>query len=652
MGLLINIDNGGTFTDACVSHGERLVWVKALTTPHDLTRCFQDVLERAATELYGEEASLARLLAETDHLRYSTTSTTNAVVEHTGAPVGLIVEAGEEEALYGAAELAAGDGALWAEMVPHRPLGIPVAGAEGIDPERVTEVVNALVSLGVHRLVVAVRDPRVEGEVKAILLDRYPRHLLGAIPVLFSHELVRDADAARRTVTAVVNSYLHPGLEHFLYSAEQVVRARHLRSPLLIFRNDGDSARVAKTVALKTYGSGPRGGVEGAMAYARHYDLSCVVTLDVGGTTTDLSVVREHVATPLRYGRAGALPLSFPAADVESMGIGGSSVFRVAEGAIRIGPDSVGAAPGPACFGRGGGEATMTDALLAAGLLDPRDYLGGEIQLDAERARAAIEQHVAKPLGVEGGEAVRRMWAEYEEAIAGRVRAALGAQGVAPEGAVLLAFGGAGPMSACGVAENAGIGRVLIPQLSSVFSAFGISFSDLGHRYRVPLGDAEAEGFESAAAALRRRAERDMYGEGVEPQRCAFELALAGAREGRERVHPVAAGTFGELRGAAEREELADPELELRALYPLPHLNLAAADDGGTPQTPQASGRRGVDLEAGDRLEVETFVLADLAPGASAAGPALVCDTYLTAFIRPGWRFRVTGNGDLLVEAH
>ena len=165
---------------------------------------------------------------------------------------------------------------------------------------------------GALRLVVALSSEAAEQNIRSALLDRYPRHLLGAIPFLISSELAEDADMARRTVTAVINSYLHPGMEHFLYGAENICKAQHLRRPLLIFRNDGDSARVAKTTAIKTWGSGPRGGLEGSLAYARHYDLDAVVAMDVGGTTTDISVVLDKTVKQLAYGEIRLKRMSKP----------------------------------------------------------------------------------------------------------------------------------------------------------------------------------------------------------------------------------------------------------------------------------------------------------------------------------------------------
>jgi len=319
MGLLVNIDNGGSFTDAIATDGDRVLHVKAPTTPHDLTQCFVAVLERLALACYGEP-DLARLLGDTEHLRYSTTSGTNAVVEHKGSPVGVMVLAGEEETLYGSATSLSAS-TLWRAMVPQPVVGLDFSGG-GLDASRLMAGVNGLISHGVARIVVALPDPRQEALVKDEVLERYPRHLLGAIPVLFSCELIRDPDHGRRLFSAVVNSYLHPGMELFLYGAERVTRQHHLRRPLLIYRNDGDSARVAKTTAIKTYGSGPRGGMAGAEAYARWYRSPLLVAMDIGGTTTDISTVVDGVATQLGHGLVGdeEIPSSFPMGDIVSIG--------------------------------------------------------------------------------------------------------------------------------------------------------------------------------------------------------------------------------------------------------------------------------------------------------------------------------------------
>ncbi len=648
MSILVNIDNGGTFTDVCVSDGDRVVHSKSPTTPYDLTRCVVDVLKRASVELYGAE-DLPKLLQRTSRLRYSTTSGTNAVVERKGSTVGLIVEDGEERTVYGAIEAFAGKGGLWDAMVPNPPRAIDVRGDAGPDANAVGKVVNELLALGAPRIVVALRSAQAERLVKDIILDRYPRHLLGAVPVLFAHELSNDPNDARRTVTAVVNSYLHPGMEHFLYAAEDQLKNNHLGSPLLIFSNDGDSRRVAKTTAVKTYGSGPRGGLEGALAFARLYGCKTLAGMDIGGTTTDLCVVSEGRAPLLAYGHADDLPLSFATGDLESYGLGGSSVFRVAEGEIVIGPDSVGAAPGPACFQRGGTEATITDALLVAGVLDADLYLGGDLRLDVERAKAAILERVAEPLGIDLRAAVQRMSLAYEQNIAHVILESLRHHGAKPADTTLLAFGGAGPLSACGIAEHSGIKRIIVPALAAVFSAYGIGFSDLGHRYQADIAGAGAD-LEQLADDLRSRAERDMYGEGLASADYRVEVSIWGRSGDREVVTPQNGRDLATLATNLASEGLCDLRLQVRAVHDLPKMQLVPDEPVGE-ATWAAAATVEIDLGNAGTTPVPAVDRDALAPGAQGDGPVLIRDRYLTCLVTPGWRFRVTANRDLVLEA-
>jgi N-methylhydantoinase A/oxoprolinase/acetone carboxylase beta subunit len=642
MSILVNIDNGGTFTDVCISDAQRVVHAKSPTTPHDLTQCFLEVLRRGARELYGEP-DVARLIREAECLRYSTTSGTNAVVEHKGTPVALLVDAGEETRVYGALERLADD-TLWRAMVPHPPAGIAVAADGAVDAGEFTAIINRMLAEGALRLVVALSSEAAEQNVKALLLDRYPRHLLGAIPFLISSELAPDGDLARRTVTAVVNSYLHPGMEHFLYGAENICKEQHLKRPLLIFRNDGDSARVAKTTAIKTWGSGPRGGLEGAVAYARHYGLDAVVAMDVGGTTTDISVVTGQRVAQRAYGEIEGAPISFSLPNIHSFGVGGSSVLRVENGVIRIGPDSVGAAPGPACFARGGTEATLTDALLVAGVLEPSKYLGGELPLDPARAEQAVRSRIAEPLGVEVAQAAAAIISTFEATVGREVGAAIAASGRNAADATLLAFGGGGPIIAAGIARAAGIGRVLVPRLASVFSAFGIGFSHLAHEYQIPL-DGRAQDLPRVRQELMRRAERDMYGEGVDPGGCRYEFSLWAAADGHAVERPIDGGKAAPAAGES------DPRVSLRAVHELPTLELMP-NTVAAYRAVSAGAWAEVGLDGRNGGKLGLFDDATLAPGDEVAGPALVRGSYLTCVVASGWRLRVASNGDLFLEGN
>jgi len=632
MGILVNIDNGGTFTDVCVTGGDRVVHAKTATTPHDLNRCFVDGLKAVSERLYGEE-DLVRLLRETDHLRYSTTSGTNAVVERKGTPVALLVDSGAEEDIYGIADSIEAE--LWQAMVPHRPVGI-VVGADGsVDPEAFTTAVNALLATNAERIVVALHSAASERAVKSLLLERYPRHLLGAVPFTLSHDLVPDPDDARRTVTAVLNAYLHSGMEHFLYGAEKASKTNGLTRPLLIFRNDGDSARVAKTTAVKTWGSGPRGGLEGLLAYASLYDSDVLIGMDIGGTTTDMSIVVDKELRVRAYGHIDSARISLPIPDLNSVGLAGSSVVAVVDGEIRIGPRSVGAAPGPACFARGGADATVTDALLLAGVLDADRYLGGDLKLDAPRAERALAAHVAEPLGISASAAAVAVLRAFQDKEGAAVRQIVASAGRDPAEATLLAFGGAGPVLACGIARAAGVARVIVPHLSAVFSAFGIGFSGLAHEYSVPLdGDMESE-----REALLARARRDMFGEGVAPEACNFET----------RIRSVADGTIRDAVWSNGSRPHGD-HLVVRASHPLPTFELIA-DRSRATESAAPSGSRRINLGDHGDGEVPVYDGDELLPTETAHGPAIVAGDYFTCLIEPGWWFRVGTNYDLILEA-
>ena len=213
--------------------------------------------------------------------------------------------------------------------------------------------------------------------------------------------------------------------------------------PLLVFRNDGYAGRVAKTIALKTYSSGPRGGMEGARVLARHYGLTHLLSMDIGGTTTDIGVVDERGVRADRHGNVEGVATSFSLCDVVSAGVGGSSIIRVAGERIAVGPESVGSAPGPACFGLGGTQATITDAFTLAGLLDPASFFGGKLQLDKARARQAVHAHVAEPLKMGELEALAAMEAAWVKKVADSLTAYAS---IRPD-TTLAAFGGAGRSS-------------------------------------------------------------------------------------------------------------------------------------------------------------------------------------------------------------
>lgn len=637
MGKLINIDNGGTLTDIVVVDGAAVYRTKTLTTPYDLSKCFLEGLKKASREIYGEE-KLMELLRTTDYIRYSTTQGTNALVERKGPRLGLVLAAGTSPALL---RQSSGGKAMFDALFGQRVGHIDPALADEAFEADVVRVVNALASTGANRLVVGIVGPDYEAQearIRKVVLRKFPSHLLGAIPVLFSHEMASDVQDARRIWTAAFNSFLHPAMETFLYHAEHILREHRFRTPLLIFRNDGDSARVAKTVALKTYSSGPRGGMEGARALAAHHGIGRLISVDVGGTTTDIGLIERDQVRSKRRGEVEAVEVSFPLVDVVSVGVGGGSIICADQGTVGVGPESVGAQPGPACFGLGGKLATITDVCLLTGVLDPKSYFGGELTLDAARAEAAVRDNVAVPLGLEMLPALAAMETAWVDKVADSI---LKFTEVTPD-STLAAFGGGGPLVICDIADRVGARRVIVPALAAVFSAFGLGFSDIAHHYETVLPAVDQAAVDEAVAALLKRARRDMYAEGFELDECEHAVEVCRVAADREEG-PLAQPLEATL---AAGEHLT---VSLRVTKRIQQASFGAAGSAAGHPAVTAGSRR-IQLHGRGPNDLPLVRIADNGAGACGEGPAIIEEDFFTCRVPAGWRYRFTAGMDLLLE--
>jgi len=640
-GKLINIDNGGTLTDICVIDGDQVWRTKTLTTPYDLSECLFAGLKKASRAIYGKEDMLSLLLS-TEYIRYSTTQGTNALVERKGPRLGVVL-GGTLKAADLQGEAAEKD--LFAALVGERVVSIAADVTGDALETAAVRAINALSAAGANRVIVAyggaTRDSG-EVELKRVLLRKFPPHLLGAIPMLYSHEVAGDGNDVRRTWTAIFNAFLHPAMERFLYNAEHKLREFKTRNPLLIFRNDGQSARVAKTSAVKTYSSGPRGGAEGAKALAQHYGFNKLLSMDVGGTTTDIVVVENGVVRAEPRGHIQGVRTSFPLCDVVSVGVGGSSIIRAEGEAIVVGPQSVGSAPGPACFGLGGREATITDAFLVTGLLDPESYFGGELKIDLARARAAVAEKVGSPLNLDEVAAAEAM----ENAWVAKIAASLKRYTTITPDTVLAAFGGGGPLVACKVAEAAGISRIIIPGLAAVFSAFGIGFSDVGHQYQAPIenneGGTDAAALKACRDLLWERARRGMYAEGADIDACRSECVLHVADGDEEQLIPLKGDVL-----PAGLPANAHLSLVLDVVKPIAHARLTGSFGGKTVPAESKGVRR---TRIGAKWqELPVYRAEEQAVGATAAGPAILEEAFYTCRIESGWRLEINAADDILL---
>ncbi|MCW5283205.1 hydantoinase/oxoprolinase family protein [Verminephrobacter eiseniae] len=625
---LICVDNGGTLTDAIAVRGGRFFRAKAITTAHDLSQCFIESIAALSREIFGETA-IERLLQETGSIRYATTQGTNALVQgrDKGPRLGLLLP----EGMAATALLSTpNEQALFAALVGERVGHI----RDDADDLAVIEAVNALLRKGCNRMVLAL-DGRQYGArelaFRRVFLRCFPRHFLGAVPLLLAHQLTDDTSVGRRTWTALLNAFLHPTMEHFLYHAEGELRRHGATRPLMIFRNDGNASRVAKTVALKTYSCGPRAGVEGARAYARAYGVSRIVSFDVGGTTTDISMAGAEVIDEMAHGPVAGVQTSFALCNILSAGIGGSSVLGWSGNGFEVGPQSVGAVPGPACFGRGGKRLTMTDVYLLGGWFDPETYFAGRLPIDRALSAQALHEHVSGPAKLEQDAALLALDDAYHRAMAD----AIAAHTAPARDTLLMAIGGAGPMSACSVGQLLGVDRVIVPHAAAVFCAYGIGFSDVRYRYEAVVGEDVRATFE----ALMQRAGRDMYAEGFELGGCKLMRSLI---------------VDGQADVAVDGEHWPDtirPDTRLRLeivrpLQSFPVAEILAVD----PHPATTTRKRNCLLPDGRRLDLPLYAPQELQPGAQGDGPALLEDAYTTARVLPGWRFEITANRDMLLQ--
>ncbi|MEU4060619.1 MULTISPECIES: hydantoinase/oxoprolinase family protein [Rhodococcus] len=510
--------------------------------------------------------------------------------------------------------------------------------ADALTTTLVAEI-NRLTTAGAERLILAAKTKGREALFKRIILESFPRHLLGSVPVLFSWEFASDELRSRRIWSGIINSFLHPTVERFLYSAERRLRTYKIKNPLLIYRNDGASSRVAKSVALKTYSSGPRGGLEGTRALAQAYELPHVLMIDVGGTTTDVGTVKNYAIATERRGHIAGVPVSYELSDVHSTGVGGSSIIAVENGRIVVSPESVGASPGPACFGFGGKKATITDVNLLLGVLDPDTYLDGEMFLDAERSRAVITESIAEPLGLTVEEALLEMASAY----AAKVSESFASSVESAETTTVAAFGGGGPMSACDAARIAGVRRVLVPRLAAVFSAYGISFSDISQSYETNITDCTPEQIDAARNELRSRATRDMFQEGYDTAECSLEWTSV-----VEDADGMAARTQFEHDLDVSSTAGNTTILALKVTRELPH----SVVKGGSPKkkTPAVSTlARSVRTSPTLVEELPVYLLDQQIAGAVASGPAIVEGQFFTAQVPTGWNLEVSNSGDLIL---
>ncbi|PLS15277.1 hypothetical protein CVD28_23405 [Bacillus sp. M6-12] len=534
MNFTIDIDTGGTFTDGFFTYGSKYKKIKVDTTPHDLTVCFKNCIQEGARAF---EVSSTELLRGTSVLRYNTTVGTNALIQRTGSKIGLLVTKGAEDNLYDTKNNRVLNFLVEKEMVRGLDEEINSKGevVKDLNKENVQQAVKNLLETGARIIVVSLRNSYHnnvhEKQIKKWIHQDFPNHYLGSNPIFIGSEFSHSRIDSVRTNSTVVNAYLHKDMVRYLYKAEDDIRDKGIRHPLLIGHSSGGAARVAKTRALDTFNSGPVAGMLGSQFVGNKlYKLKNVITIDVGGTSTDLGLIIDgsipYVETPSVHG----LPVDIPLLKVETIGAGGGTTSQLVDGALKVGPNSAGAVPGPACYGLGGELPTTTDAFVSIGVIDPEYFLGGTKQLDKEKADEAIN-NLAIKLNSNIPETAQNILNTLINQISKEIKKLIQPKGIEAEECTMFSFGGAGGLLSAKVADQLGIKKIVTFPFSSVFSAFGSSTLDIKHIYEnvytMRLNSYDEQEIQQLSAILqnmKKQALRDMRGEGFEEGEVSFQI--------------------------------------------------------------------------------------------------------------------------------
>jgi acetophenone carboxylase len=641
-----DIDIGGTLTDGLFSDGTTVTPVKVDTTPHDFTVCFFECLTEGASRLGFDD--LTSFLGEVAVIRWSATIATNIIAEHKGPRIGLLVSSGTGEDLYGEGRSAAVGHLIAPENI------VPLAD-DASDRDTVAAI-RALLEHGVRRIAVSVRggfeDDSAEQAVRRLVDENFPDHYLGAVPLVLGSEICRHPDDQTRTHMALVNAYVHTPLAVALFKAEDQLLGEHnYRRPVYIAHVNGGVARVAKTKGVDTAESSPYFGLSACAWWARVYGFDRVLALDVGGTTAKLGVIVDGQPMSVEHGDLLGVPLKTPWTLLRSEAVGGGSIATAADGAVALGPESQGAFPGPACYDLGGRAATLTDAFLAAGMLNPDRFLGGRRKLRRDLSEQALRTDVADPLGIDVAEAAERVVDRAAELVAGIAARTLDRAGLGREGFELFCFGGNGANFAARVADRLGLDRAHVFALGPVLSAFGSSVAEIAHVHEVwpfrALDDAgaadEVAGLVAAGLAAVRR---DLEGERLAAADARFSVELTINRDGRTTVREIGQSA-DEVRAAvraldAEGAGMID-RVAVRGFSPMPTFAPHAADE--EPHVARATGTRDLGSGPADILDWE-----DLGPGATATGPAVLESATNACTVPAGWTVRIDGYDNAILD--
>ncbi|MBV8751844.1 MAG: hydantoinase/oxoprolinase family protein [Hyphomicrobiales bacterium] len=677
----LGVDIGGTFTDVALDSAGRRYTAKVLTTPAAPERGVIAAIEAVLAEARIPAAALSIII-------HGTTLATNALIERKGAKTALITTRGFRDTIEIRHENRFEQYDVGIDLPPPlvpRRLRLTVSeriDARGrvltpLDEDDVTRAIDEIEHQDVKAVAVGLlhsfTEPRHERRIGAMIAQRLP-----GVAVTLSSEVSPEMREYERFSTACANAYLQPLIATYLANLRRDLDGAGVRCPLFLMLSGGGLTTVETAIRfpVRLVESGPAGGAIFASHIARQRNLDQVISFDMGGTTAKICLIDEfkpqsnrvfEVARIYRFKKGSGLPLRIPVIEMVEIGAGGGSIARVDRmKRIAVGPDSAGAAPGPACYGAGGTEPTVTDADVVLGRIDPDAFSGGRMRLDIKAAQAAIQNGVGQPLDLSPTLAALGLSEMVDENMSNAARVHAIECGKDARGRVLIAFGGAAPLHAARVAEKLGMDRILVPTGAGVGSAIGFLRAPIA--YEIVRSRLQTLARFNAADANALYAEMRAEAEGIvrrgaphaplEEERHAF-MRYRG--QGHEVMVPLPVARYGENDGARLAEAFA---AAYRALYSrtIPGvdievvswaLSLRAPVDlaieaplPAEPYKPQPTGRRPLfDAGRGETIEVDIYRRADLRPGAQIAGPALIVEDETSTVVSPAFDASVDGYG-------
>jgi N-methylhydantoinase A len=680
------IDVGGTFTDATFADvATGASWVaKTPSTPGDLSAGFVAAIRKVLTLARRGPADVIRVL-------HGTTTATNAILEGKTPPTALVTTAGFKYVLEIGRHDIPRHGNLYGWSKPARPISpdrvfevTERLDQEGrvltpLDEHEARAVARQLAQLGLPAVAVvflhAYANPAHEQRMQTILREEYP-----GVLVSLSSEVLPQFREFERTMATALNAAVMPPVSRYMGVLREALDAEGVRGPLLIMKSDGGVTSAATCVRqpVQTVLSGPAAGVVGALSVARAAGIDDIISIDVGGTSADICLVRGGRPEITKDGAIGPFPLKLPMIDIHTIGAGGGSIAVASgTGRLTVGPRSAGAEPGPVCYGRGGTEPTVTDAHLVLARIQPA-LLGGELPLDVKAARAAIEERIALPLGLRVEEAAAGIVEIIDNSMARAIRLVSVGRGHDPRRFALVAFGGAGPLHACRLAELLDIPTVVIPPRPGVLSTWGLLDTDVRATFVRTVGPSERDAvaspvavpaLEAVWAELASQARAWLDGEQVPRARQRFERS-ADLRYEHQSFELTCAFGEGALTPARLGELAATFHAEHRRLYsydlpaaPIELVNLRVTAIGGLPQraapAPPAGGgdvagavvgRRRVYFRGAGMIDTPCYARDRLAPGMRFDGPAVVDQEDATILVTPGFGARIDTAADIILE--